>query len=259
MAVHLRVTGTDCSATTVIVIDCRCALKCTRWALHYNPTLANPPCPPPPQAQSTCTTLMTVAAAIWPFALLLHHMLHSSTVSTHMSWQQGRQLLLHAHDVGVLSSLKHFSLISEYSLSDDSHNSILPAHSFTKSVLLMHLAYCAVLPLLSTTIHNYNTTRPTMSSMRLNNHNFDATQYDELNMMLTLLKELLNWVVELHLHLALHLAHHQPSHPLYMWAHLPQCELCQQHFKFQQLWPYYNAVTTTQQLRRDSTTMTTMQ
>jgi len=102
-------------------------------------------------------------------------MLHSSTVSTHTAWQQGRQLLLHAHDVGVLSSLEHFSLISEYSLSDDSRNSVLPAHSFAESVLLMHLAYCAALPLLSTAIHNYNATRPTTSSTRLNNHDFDMT------------------------------------------------------------------------------------
>jgi hypothetical protein len=236
MAVHPRVTGTDCSAATAIVIDCRCALKCIRWALCYNPTLANPPYPPlPPQAQSTCTTLMTVAAASWPFVLLSHHTLRSSTVSTHTSWQQGRQLLLYAHDVGVLSSLEHLSLISEYSLSDDSRNSILPAHSFAESVLLMRLAYCAVLPLLSTVIHNYNTMRPTTSSMRLNNHDFDVARYDELNMMLTLFKELLNWIVELHLHPAPHLAHHQPSCPLYMWAHLPQCKLCQQHFKLQQL------------------------
>jgi hypothetical protein len=83
--------------------------------------------------------------------------------------------------------------------------------------------------------HNYNATRPTMLSTRLNNHDFDATRYDELNMMLTLLGELLNWVVELHLHPAPHLAHHQPSHPLYMWTHLPRCESRQQHFKLQQL------------------------
>ena len=202
----------------------------------YVPALANPPRPPPPpQAQSTCATLTTAAAASRPFAPLSHHTLRSSTVSTHTFWQQGRQLLLHAHDVGMLSSLEHFSLISEYSLSDDSRNSVLPAHSFAESVLLMRLAYCAALPLLSTAIHNYNATRPAALSTRLNNHDFDATRYDELNMMLTLLKELFNWVVELHLHPAPHLAHHQPSRPLYMWVHLPRCESRQQHFKLQQL------------------------
>jgi hypothetical protein len=149
-------------------------------------------------------------------------MLCSSTVSTCTSWQQGQQLLLHAHDMGVPSSLEHFSLISEYSLSNDSRNSVLPAHFFfAESVLLMRLAYCAVLPLLSTTIHNYNAIRPTVLLTQLNNHDFDATQYDELNMMLTLFKELLNWVVELHLHPAPDLAHYQPSRPLYMWVHLP--------------------------------------
>ena len=60
----------------------------------------------------------------------------------------------------------------------------------------MHLAYCAALPLLSAMIHNYNAMRPTASSTRLNNHDFDATRYDDLNMMLTLLKEeLLNWLL----------------------------------------------------------------
>ena len=132
-------------------------------------------------------------------------------------------------------AFEHFSLISEYSLSDNSRNSVLPAHSFAESVLLMRLACCVALPLLSTAIHNYNVTRPTASSTRLNNHVFDATRYDGLNMMLTSLKELLNWVVELHLHPAPHLAHHQPSRPLYMWAHLPRCESRQQHFKLQQL------------------------
>jgi hypothetical protein len=114
-------------------------------------------------------------------------------------------------------------------------NSVLPAHSFAVSVLLMRLVCCVALPLLSTAIHNYNATRPTASSTRLNNHDFDATRYDGLNMMLTLLKELLNWVVELHLHPAPHLAHHQPSRPLYMWVHLPRCESRHQHFKLQQL------------------------
>jgi hypothetical protein len=148
----------------MIVTDCCYALKCTRWALHYDPALANPPRPPLLQAQSTCVNLMTAAAISQPFVPLSHHMLRSSTVSTHTSWQQGQQLLLHAHDMGMPSSLEHFSLISEYSLSDDSRNSVLPAHFFfAKSVLLMHLAYCTVLPLLSTTIHNYNAMRPTAS------------------------------------------------------------------------------------------------
>jgi hypothetical protein len=129
----------------------------------------------------------------------------------------------------VLSSLEYFSLISEHSLSDDSRNSVLPAHSFAESVLLMRLAYCAALHLLSAMIHNYNAMRPTASSTQLN-HDLDVIRYDELNMMLALLKELLNWLVELHLHPAPHLAHHQPSRPLYTWAHLPRCESRQQHF-----------------------------
>ncbi len=49
---------------------------------------------------------------------------------THL-WRQGLQLLLPARDVGVFKfpSLEHFSLISEYSFSDDGRNSVLPPHS----------------------------------------------------------------------------------------------------------------------------------
>src|SRR6266851_222493 len=56
-------------------------------------------------------------------------------------WRQALQLLLPARDLGVLPSLEHFSLISEHSFSDDGRNSVLPAHSFTESVLLMRLRH----------------------------------------------------------------------------------------------------------------------
>ena len=129
----------------------------------------------------------------------------------------------------------------------------------------MRLAYCAALPLLLAAIHDYNTARPTALSVRLNNHDCNATRYDELNMILTSLKELLDLVVELHLHPAPHLAHRQLSRPPYVWAHLPRYESCQQHFKLQASTTLtipqrndHDAATTMQRLRCDSTTTTTM-
>jgi hypothetical protein len=115
-------------------------------AISYDPAPANPPHPPPPPpqaqiVQSTCATRTTAAAASWPFAPSSHHTCACPLPPCTCLWRQGLQLLLPARDVGVLPSLEHFSLISEYSFSDDGHNSVLPTHSFTESVLLMRLRH----------------------------------------------------------------------------------------------------------------------